>query len=550
MGSKTVVIVEDHKPQRLALIYALERRGFRVMGAGTAAEARQIIRELGEEIDVMLLDMRLEDPDEPSTTGADIGIELQAEHPNWLPEYLIHSAYSEVDYYKLALRLGAAAYLSKGDTQTSDVIRHTRALTLRRALRLERPPVAERLSSISESTKNLSVAVRKFCREILASELDACLGAPYILLLTDENGTQNFATNTDLPLGYESLYTTLQAMAHGISNFSAPYLLTKDMTQLPPPSNPNETRICQRLPNAAFIPLANVKIFRLSLGLLTPLPSETSHPEDTGLLATVLAQYVRSTIVEHFLRILVHLDSQKKAMLKGTSRFCVFLGQDQQGIIEEGISGADLKEGSDTHHKLSNLADDLWETGTILANVANSDAKEEYSPFELGDLIGRAFKDLKETMQLRNIMFDLQGSCQVKAQQDDMYIAVVRVLQWLAQRRIETSPEVDAKITVTCTSSNGMSQAIFEDRSKRLPDKVREQLFMPFSVSVIPPSETRLRGPGLYLPLFLAKMLVEEKYGGWLDDRSEEIEGEIGHRIVMRFDSSKRPEEEGMRYSI
>jgi hypothetical protein len=309
------------------------------------------------------------------------------------------------------------------------------------------------------------------------------------------------------------------------------------LKHLPGPNNSNEVKICERLPKAAFIPLANVKIFRLSLGLFEPLPGETNFPEDTGKLATVLAQYVRSTIVEHFLRILVHLDSQKRAMLKGTSRFCVFLGQDQQGIVEEGITNAHLQEGSVTHHKLINLADDLWETGTILANVANSDPKEEYASFELKELIEKAFKDLKETMYLRDIKFSLVGSCQIKAKQDDMYIAVIRVLQWLAQRRIETPPEIEPEISVHCIGENSVSRVIFEDRSNRLPEKVREQLFMPFSVSVIPPTETRLQGPGLYLPLFLAKMLVEEKYGGWLDDRSDELKGDIGHRLVMRFDS-------------
>src|ERR1043165_5741503 len=112
MQKKTVVIVEDNESQRLALHTALERRGFRVKSAATVAEARKVIEELGEEIDVMVLDMRLEDPAEPDTTGADIGIALQDEHPTWLPEFLIHSAYALVNYYKLALRLGAAAYLS------------------------------------------------------------------------------------------------------------------------------------------------------------------------------------------------------------------------------------------------------------------------------------------------------------------------------------------------------------------------------------------------------------------------------------------------------
>ncbi|HEY9282878.1 MAG TPA: response regulator [Pyrinomonadaceae bacterium] len=545
MHSKTVVIVEDLEPQRTALRNKFERRGFRVGTAANVAEARRVIAELGEEIDVMVLDMRLEDPEAPDTTGADIGIEVQDQHPDWLPEYLIHSQFSEVNYYRLALRLGAAAYLSKLETNLEDVVRHVRALALRRALRLERPKVAEKLRVISESTKNLSVAVRRFCRELLAGELDACLGAPYVLLLTDEGGTQIFATNTDLPATYESFYTTLQAMAHGISNFSVPYKVSEEvMRKLPPPANDNEARIYERLPKAAFIPLANVKNFRLSLGLFEPEPG-TKYPEDAEKLAIVLAQYVRSTIVEHFLRILVHLDSQKKAMLKSTSHLCVFLGQDQQGIIEEGLAAGDLREGGDAHRKLIMMADDLWQTGTILANVANSGSEEEYASFEVGELVEKAFRDLKERMNLRGVEFGVEGSCEVRAKQDDMYIAVIRVLQWLAQRRIETPPELDPRIWVRCARASGGSRVTFEDRSDRLPKKLREQLFMPFSVSVAAPVETEMRGPGLYLPLYLAQMLVEEKYGGVLDDKSDDLEGDVGHRLVMRFDSLDRATERG-----
>jgi DNA-binding NarL/FixJ family response regulator len=548
MPSKTVVVVEDWEGQRTSMVYALENRGFRVRGAATVAEAWEAIEEFKDEIDVMILDMLLEDPAARNVTGADIGIQLQAKHPSWLPEYFIQSAYSKVNYYQLALRLGAAAYLAKneGDIELAEVVRHVRALALRRALRLERPQVADQLNAIADSTKNLSTAVRAFCHEILKSELDACLGAPYILLLTDESGTHNFATNTQLPLGHEPIYTMLQAMAHGISNYSQPYeLTTEELRKLPKPSSNNERKICDRLARAAFIPLANIKIFRLSLGLLEPLPGETAYPEDTSKLASVLAQYVRSTIVEHILRILVHLDSQKRAMLKGTSRFCVFLGQDQQGIVEEGIARAELKEGSETHHKLSNLANDLWDTGTILTNVASSDSKADYPSFELGTLIEKIFEELKEKMHLPEIKLTLEGACKVKAKSDDIYIAVVRVLQWLVQRRLETPSNIEQEISVQCVETDSASRVIFEDRSNRLPGKVREELFMPFSVSAIASAETKSLGPGLYLPLFLAKMLVEEKYGGGLDDKSDELEGEIGHRLVMSFPAPNKSEDDG-----
>jgi DNA-binding NarL/FixJ family response regulator len=547
MSSKTVLIVEDEKTQRDAMVPALTNRGFIARGVGTVAEANEVIEELGENIDVMILDMVLEDPHAPGVTGANIGIEVQAKHPTWLPEYLIQSQHDKVDYYQLALRLGAAAYLVKrGAQDVVEIVRHVRALALRRALRLERPKVAERLTAIVDSTKNLSTAVRSFCSDILKDELDNCLGTPYVLLLTDETGTHNFATNTDLPLGHEPIYTTLQAMAHGISNFSTPYLLNEaELKKIPGPTSANEVKIRERLDRAAFIPLANLKIFRLSLGLLPPRPSEAQYPEDTGKLAAVLAQYVRSTVVEHILRILVHLDSQKRAMLKSTSRLCMFLGQDQQEIIEDGIVALDLKPGSKTHEKLINLADDLRDTGTILTNVASSDSKFDYPAFDGRNLVENAAEDLRKTRQLSDIKLAFEGECKIKAKSDDVYIAVIRVLQWLAQRRSETPPDIDQQIYVHCDETNALSSITFEDCSNRLPHKLREQLFMPFSISAVHQTGTKLSGPGLYLPLFLAKMLVEEKYGGGLDDRSDEITSSLGHRLVMSFPSHQKVAKNG-----
>src|ERR1043166_204769 len=404
MQCKTIVIVEDNETQRLALQSGLERRHFRVGSAATVAEARKVVESLGDDIDVMVLDMRLEDSSQPETNGPDIGIELQRGHPSCSPEYLIHSGFAEVNYYKMALRLGAAAYLSKSETTRLDVIRHVRALALKRALRLDRPQVEQSLRTISESTKNLADAVRKFCREVLASELDACLGIPYLLLLTDEGGTQNCSTNTDLPNGYSSLYASLQAMAQGISSLSSSFEVTdQEIKQLPIPISPDEIKIYQRLPRSAFIPLANVQHFRLSLGLFEPFAGEASYPEETGKLASVLAQYVRSTIVEHFVRILIHLDSQKRAMmLRSTSHLCLSLGEDQQEMIEEGIMAGQLEEGSETHGKLLNMATDLWETGTILANVATFNFLNDDEPaFEITELIGKAFTDLEERMDLQ-----------------------------------------------------------------------------------------------------------------------------------------------------
>jgi hypothetical protein len=395
------------------------------------------------------------------------------------------------------------------------------------------------LRSISSSTTNPSEAVERFCRGLLAVELSACLGAPYILLLTDERGTQNLATNTDLPTGFEKLHATLHSMAHVTSNRSVPHLVSAfEMRNLPVPINEVEIRTMARLAGTALVSLASVRNFGLSLALFDPLPEEMEYPEETRQLATLVAQYVRPTIVEHFLSILVHLESQKRAMLKSVSYLCLYLGQDQQKLIEEGINTHELKEGSDTHEKFALVADDLWETGTILNSAANEAPGDHVSQFEITEVIEAAFTELRNELGWDDLPFTLTGSCQVKARSYDIYIVVTRLLQWLAQRSPETPPELLPEITVKCIASEDSSAIFFEDRSRRLPTKLRGYLFEPFSTSLIHNARSG-SGPGLYLPLYLAKMLVEEKYGGRLDDESDEMEGEIGHRLVMRFSLAK-----------
>src|ERR1041384_3787687 len=195
MKEKVVLIVENQPGLRTSYHDELKRRGFHPRSAGTVTEARAIVEEIGPLVDLAILDMRLHDLDEPNTTGADIGLELKRKSPHWPAEFLIRSQYAEVDYYKAALELGAAAYLSRLSTGIDDVVRHARALVLKRLLKIENPAVVEELNRIAATTKSIGQSVLSFCEYTLAPALSECLGAPYLLLLTDATGTQNCATN-------------------------------------------------------------------------------------------------------------------------------------------------------------------------------------------------------------------------------------------------------------------------------------------------------------------------------------------------------------------
>ena len=532
---KTIAIVEDDIEQRNFFVNALGRRGFRAEGAGTVKEALRLLEELGETTDVMLLDMQLLDPDDPST-GAEIAIKLRDKHPDWMPEYVVKTAYSYiVDYYRFAIELGVAAYLSHDKVTEEDVIRHIRALALKRALRVDRPQVMAALSAISQSTRNLSQAVVTFCRDMLASELDACLGTPYVLLLSDEYGTQNVATNYNLPNGYQSFYAAIQEMAHSINTPSSPYVISDvEIKGFPTPTTATDVIILERLPGAAFLPLAKVMQFKLSLILFVPRSGEWKLAEETGPFASVLAQHVRPSIFEHFLGMLIQLDAQNRMMLTSASRFCLYIGQEQERIIGDGLKSAELQRETNLYHSLSTMAEDLRRTGTILDSATSGHAREALAVIEMKDMVEKELSDLMATTDFGNLNFFVAGSCQVNAG-SDLAIAVKRLLQWLIQRSTETPPAMEPEIQVQCIACEHDSKIIFRDRSRRLPTGLREQLFEPFSTSVLRTSGEGESGPGLYLPLYLAKVLVEAKYGGRLSDESDAMEGDIGHMLMMSF---------------
>src|ERR1044072_6152447 len=106
MATKKVLVIEDDEQQRISLHESLEVRGFTVYSAGRVAEARELAERHWGDLDVTVLDMRLEDPEEPNITGADIGIEFRRSKSSFPPESLIYSAYAEIDFYRLALKLG------------------------------------------------------------------------------------------------------------------------------------------------------------------------------------------------------------------------------------------------------------------------------------------------------------------------------------------------------------------------------------------------------------------------------------------------------------
>ena len=128
-------------------------------------------------------------------------------------------------------------------------------------------------------------------------------------------------------------------------------------------------------------------------------------------------------------------------------------------------------------------------------------------------------------------MIIVEGNCEVTTLMSNLLMAISHILQWFARRQSLTAAKTP--ITVTCLHVNQGIQIIFEDRTRRLSAPLRQRLFSPFPDD--PPSRAAgsdLEGTTLYLPLYVAKVLVEAGRTGRLEDTLDELAGELGHRYI------------------
>jgi DNA-binding NarL/FixJ family response regulator len=534
MNKKLVLNVEDVESLRLTLKVMLSDRGFDVRSAAGVEDARALAREFGGLLDVVSLDMELR-PSE--ITGGHIGLEILEAHPDYPPEFLVVSAKPDSAYYSLAIKLGVAAYLPK-PISPEEHIRHIRALALRRGLSLSRPGAAQRITRIATESRSLTDAVVRFCREALAPELESCLGANYIILFNSEDGTQVCATDAALPESPDPVYSQVQALALGGGNRSEPFVLNS--AHLGSANGPASAEILRKLNKAAFIPLS-VRELRLSLGILqTSADDKVPYPEDPRALCKVLAQYLKPTVIDHMLSILTQwaeLESKRKTVLINTAQFCLSVGQEQLDILSTGDGGGDRRPSPSMVQKLRTLAEDLRDTGGTLLHLGDEPVEgfEQMAPF-----LRDTWDEIAGSEDGAGGTFRVEGDCVVQADSDDLYIVTSRMLQWFRQRWDDLPEGAHPLITARCAETARGAEITFEDHSRRLSKRLRDELFTPFTQAISLPMEIAKENlPGRYLPFYLAQMLVEEKYKGRLEDRSDELPRDAGHRFVMRFPAAE-----------
>ena len=106
MQRGTVLVVEDEDAVRDMLLQALERHGYRVIGAADGVAGLDIIDERGEELAAALIDMMM-----PRRDGAEVVDHLNRTHPEI--KVIVTSGYDEREATKRITSAGLAAFVKK-----------------------------------------------------------------------------------------------------------------------------------------------------------------------------------------------------------------------------------------------------------------------------------------------------------------------------------------------------------------------------------------------------------------------------------------------------
>lgn len=527
----TVLIIEDHAAQRDALANALARRGFRALRPASIEDVRQAIQEEGVRIDVVYVDMDLRDWNPPQRlNGADLALELKDFAKDYPPEFIIRSAYTEVDYYRLAVKLGAAAYLAKQETDLADVVRHIRALAIRRRMRVTGAKARTLVEDIAVGTYTRAEVLAQFCRRFLVPRLERCLGLDVVILGRFENGrAERIAATVDFPRCHET-FSDMIACTVGHARPNTPFLIAKapdDHTVDGPLSVPPD------LAGSAFVPLLQGERFTLVLGLLDGDESSRPLVEKPHPMARILVGYLEQAAVWQILHIATEIETDRRSQLCTVHRFSQWYGNAQLGLLDAARDAGEIANEGPSTRRLREMAIDLRYTGSLLESLLAARDESQVEDLSARELVRTAWADVEGDDDERMDALVIEEDCRLRGVRSALDIAVQRLFEWFAQRQPRRDDGPVAR--VCCREKGETSTLVFEDFSPRLHPRLRRQLFEPFSSAAASGAFESERSDA-HLSLYVARMLIELGNRGTIEDRTPDAEdGSVGHRFVLRL---------------
>jgi hypothetical protein len=286
----------------------------------------------------------------------------------------------------------------------------------------------------------------------------------------------------------------------------------------------------------------------LSIGILKP-KQDVFEANDPQKLTSLLEDRFRPPVIK-LLRYLWRVEAaveraERKTLLEHTSRFCMYVGQTQLDVLAEAVQNEEIDPSNKCFQKLHRLAKDLNATGNEFSQLSFSrtpDAANRNLRTSARSVVEKSWEMVKDQYLVEQLSIQHQGDdIQVPIAEPDLLVAVLRLLQWMAQRQDRMPGDIpDPRIEVNYSNLADRLEIRLTDQSRRLSAPLRRKLFEPFTLGGSIAETINADGDGeqmigLYLPLYLAKTVTEVKNNGALEDKTDELESKLGHCFTISF---------------
>ncbi|MFC1890394.1 response regulator [Thermodesulfobacteriota bacterium] len=560
---KKLLILEDSDAQRASLHDVFERRNYNVKSAKNVKEARAAAQEFNYDFDVGILDMRLEDPQHPNMTGADVGIEilktLRSRKTHFIPdpEFIIYSAYPQMDYYNLAFRLNAATYLEKSSTKVTDLIRHVQILSLRRALKIYQEQVLREIEETGIGIASERDEIYNFCQHTLLPELHETLGPKVLVLLGYYGELKIFSDVPELTAGPSAAFQIIQIVSHGRANTSEPLefdysslnstgYLDTDFQSLGMSDRDKVKNTLQELDKAYFIPVRIDQHLYVTIGLLKQESNGTDR--NNKALSKIFYLYMTPSIINSLARTwftLSAVQEKQRNVLSAVLTCCFHLGQEIDDTLSASEKTGELPLESCIRREMVRLTTSLRYTEQILSALLSGTQEDEKWRLKK-KLIGleKLAKDVVKDMNLTHSE-DLdtfvkieEGSCVAFIYEDEIAVLIAKLLDLFLQRTADSEPEGPSIRVIPEETEYGPS-LIFCDNSRVIPKPLRERMFSDFtdfsrtSKNFLPKRSEGEQTTSI-LPFFLVKIIAELRNDAKIEDHTNDEE-KYGNKFIIRF---------------
>jgi signal transduction histidine kinase len=360
------------------------------------------------------------------------------------------------------------------------------------------------------------------------------LRVPFVLLLTNvrDSGVPYAGGSLSLPETASQLYRDLQSLIFLPGNDDPLVVSPEEMWSA---GVHDEHDLLEQMRRAAFIPLAETEEIRLSLGILQEHVSQNSIADDAEKLANALKQVFRSTLLDHLFSLTARWTAanvKRNEILKATAKFCLYVGQEYVAILDDAMRNGELPPGEKPLYvrRLKALGEDLRDAGEVLESL--NEELPQRTESQGAELVYKVWRHLARQQYLQAAeVFTLEGDCRAYVNPVDFEIAIAQILRWFLQRSVDQPAHEGPCFRVSLNQHDAKADIWFQDSSYRISEKLRGHLFEPFAGGDRSGEGLKGRRLGLYL----AKVVIETRNSGSVEDRSDELEGGLGHLLLLRL---------------